>query len=82
MVRAVAWLLRLINQGKSDTKLSCEILVNKLLVGAGQGKSARYRKISKVVKEHGYSQMEVARHLKLHYSTISRLIKNVAEQQR
>ena len=26
-------------------------------------------------KEHGYSQMEVARYLKLHYSTISRLMK-------
>jgi transposase len=31
--------------------------------------------IGTAVKEHGYSQMEVARHLKLHYSTISRLMK-------
>jgi hypothetical protein len=31
--------------------------------------------IGTAVKEHGYSQVEVARHLKLHYSTISRLLK-------
>jgi len=34
------------------------------------------------VNEHGYSQMEVARHLKLHYSTVSRLIKSVNKEQR
>jgi transposase len=38
--------------------------------------------ISKAVNEHGYSQMEVARHLKLHYSTISRLMRSVNEEQR
>src|SRR5574341_1963263 len=33
---------------------------------------SRDRTIAEAVKQHGYSQMEVARHLKLHYSTISR----------
>jgi transposase len=36
--------------------------------------------IVQAVKQHGYSQMEVARHLKLHYSTVSRLIKSVTEE--
>jgi transposase len=38
--------------------------------------------IGDAVKKHGYSQMEVARHLKLHYSTISRLIKAINDEQR
>jgi len=40
-----------------------------------KGKTGRDRMIVTAVKEHGYSQMEVARHLKLHYSTISRPVK-------
>jgi REP element-mobilizing transposase RayT len=55
--------------------------LKKLFDGAGKGKAIRDRVISKAVNEHGYSQMEVARHLKLHYSTISRLIKSVNEEQ-
>jgi REP element-mobilizing transposase RayT len=56
--------------------------LKKLFDGVGEGKGVRDRMISKAVNEHGYSQMEVARYLKLHYSTISRLIKIVSEQQR
>ena len=56
--------------------------LKKLFAEAGKGKSKRDRMISKAGNEHGYSQMEVARHLKLHYSTISRLIKSVNEEQR
>jgi hypothetical protein len=48
----------------------------------GKGKAKRDRLISQAVNQHGYSQMEVARHLKLHYSTVSRLIKSVNEEQR
>jgi REP element-mobilizing transposase RayT len=55
--------------------------LKKLFGGAGKGKAIRDRLISKAVNKHGYSQMEVARHLKLHYSTISRLIKSVNEEQ-
>jgi putative transposase len=55
--------------------------LKKLFDEAGKGKAVRDRVISKAVNEHGYSQMEVARHLKLHYSTISRLIKSVNEEQ-
>jgi DNA-binding MarR family transcriptional regulator len=33
------------------------------------------------VKEHGYSQVEVARHLKLHYTTVSRIIRRVVNVQ-
>lgn len=55
--------------------------LKKLFDKAGKGKAIRDRLISKAVNEHGYSQMEVARHLKLHYSTISRLIKSVNEEQ-
>jgi putative transposase len=56
--------------------------LKKLFAEAGKGKAVRDRMISKAVNEHGYSQMEVARHLKLHYSTISRLIKSVNQEQR
>jgi hypothetical protein len=45
--------------------------------GAKQG-VRRNRLIAKAVNEHGYSQVEVARHLQLHYSTVSRMIKSVA----
>ena len=43
----------------------------------GRRKQSRDRQISDAVNQHGYSQIEVARHLKLHYSTVSRLIKSV-----
>ena len=56
--------------------------LKKLFDGAGKGKTKRDRMIAKAVNEHGYSQMEVARHLKLHYSSISRLVKGVNEEQR
>ncbi len=56
--------------------------LKKLFDGAGKGKAVRDRMIAKAVTEHGYSRMEVVRHLKLHYSTISRLIKSINEEQR
>jgi len=56
--------------------------LKKLFDKAGKEKAVRDRLISQAVNQHGYSQMEVARHLKLHYSTVSRLIKSVTEQQR
>jgi REP element-mobilizing transposase RayT len=48
---------------------------------AGKGKAKRDRLISQAVNQHGYSQTEVARHLKLHYSTISRLVKHLSKEQ-
>jgi REP element-mobilizing transposase RayT len=45
----------------------------------GEKKKARDRAISDAVSKHGYSQIEIARHLKLHYSTVSGLIKSVEE---
>ena len=53
-----------------------------LFAEAGRGKAKRDRMIAKAVNEHGYSQMEVARHLKLHYSSISRLVKGIKEEER
>ncbi len=41
------------------------------------GQSQRDRLIERAVNEHGYSQIEVARHLELHYSTLSRIMKMV-----
>jgi hypothetical protein len=46
-----------------------------LFAGRSATKARRDRRISKAVKEHGYSQLEVADHLKLHYSTLSRIVK-------
>jgi len=37
---------------------------------------ARNNKIAAAVEIYGYTQKEVADYLKMHYSTISRLIKN------
>ena len=54
----------------------------KLFVGVEGDKAKRDRLIKEAVYKHGYSQMEVARHLQLHYSTISRLIKSAAKEQR
>ena len=56
--------------------------LEKLFERNGEKKAIRDRMIGDAVKKHGYSQMEVARHLKLHYSTISRLIKAVNDEQR
>jgi len=56
--------------------------LKKLFDKARKEKAIRDRLIVQAVKQHGYSQMEVARHLKLHYSTVSRLIKSVTEEQR
>ena len=38
------------------------------------GKASRDRLIAEAVTAHGYSQMEVASFLRLHYSTISRIL--------
>lgn len=56
--------------------------LKKLFDKAGKEKAIRDRLIVQAVNQHGYSQMEVARHLKLHYSTVSRLIKRVTQEQR
>jgi putative transposase len=58
--------------------------LRKLFEGADNEKAKRDRLIAEAVFEHGYSQMEVARQLKLHYSTVSRLIKalSVPQQQK
>jgi putative transposase len=45
-------------------------------------KQLRDRLIAKAVAEYGYSQMELANHLKLHYSTISRIVTASAQQER
>lgn len=45
-------------------------------------KTKRDRVIAEAVNRHGYSQIEVARHLKLHYSTVSRLIKSVTDERK
>jgi REP element-mobilizing transposase RayT len=42
----------------------------------GKQRTKRDQLIADAVYQHGYSQIEVARHLDLHYSTISRLVKN------
>lgn len=39
-----------------------------------QGKQRRDRKIIEAVERHGYSQREIAEHLEMHYSTISKIV--------
>jgi putative transposase len=52
-----------------------------LFEGDGQLRTKRDRMILKAVHEYGYSQVEVARHLRLHYSTLSRIVKRVSGEQ-
>jgi hypothetical protein len=52
-----------------------------LFAGKSETKARRDRTIAKAVNEHGYSHVEVAHHLKLHYSTLSRIVKSAREQQ-
>ena len=51
----------------------------KLFSQRGRGKTSRDRVIVKAVTQHGYSQMEVASFLELHYSTISRILAATAQ---
>ena len=51
----------------------------KLFSQKGRGKTSRDRVIVKAVTQHGYSQMEVASFLELHYSTISRILAATAQ---
>ena len=48
--------------------------MEKLLSQRSRGKASRDRLIAEGVTAHGYSQMEVASFLRLHYSTISRIL--------
>ncbi len=54
--------------------------LNKLFEQTKQDKRMRNRMIAQAASEYGYSQMEIARQLKLHYSTVSRLIKSVTRK--
>jgi REP-associated tyrosine transposase len=56
--------------------------LKRLFEQAGRSKPIRDRLIAEAVYRHGYSQVEVARHLGLHYSTVSRLMKSVHETAR
>ncbi|HTN71537.1 MAG TPA: transposase [Methylomirabilota bacterium] len=47
----------------------------------GNRKSSRNRLMTEAVNRHGYSQIEVADFLGLHYSTVSRLMKTAEERQ-
>jgi len=58
------------------------VSLKKLFEEGGGGKAKRDRRITEAVYNHGYSQVEVARHLKLHYSTVSRLIKSATKEQK
>ncbi|HDK43535.1 MAG TPA: XRE family transcriptional regulator [Desulfobacteraceae bacterium] len=44
--------------------------------GVKRTKFLRDRKIREAIEKHGYSRKEIADHLGLHYSTISRLVRD------
>ena len=46
----------------------------------GQAKQERDRAISRAGLQHGYSQQEVAAHIGLHYSTVSRIVQREREK--
>ena len=53
--------------------------LDKLCAAAERDKTKRDRLLKEAVYKYGCSQMEVAHHLQLHYSTISRLLKSAAQ---
>ena len=53
----------------------------KRLFEKSDGKVKRDRRIREAVYKHGYCQIEVARHLELHYSIVSRLINSTTKEQ-
>jgi putative transposase len=55
--------------------------LEQLFKTARQRKTLRDEAISEAVNKHGYSQVELADFLGLHYSTISRLVNVAAKQQ-
>ena len=57
-------------------------VLTKLFAQRSRQKESRDRLIAKAVTEHGYSQMELANHLDLHYSTISRIVNATIKPQR
>ena len=56
--------------------------LEKLFRGIPRRKAVRDKLIAEAVKRYGYSQQELAAFLGLHYSTISRLVKEVGEHQK
>jgi REP-associated tyrosine transposase len=56
--------------------------MEKLFAQKSHGKTWRDRLIAKAVTEHGYSQMDLASFLGLHYSTISRILAATDKQQK
>jgi putative transposase len=56
--------------------------LKKLFSERSRGKTSRDPLIAKAIKDYGYSQMEVASFLDLHYSTISRIVAAVRDQQK
>jgi putative transposase len=53
--------------------------LNKLFSERSRGKASRDPLIGKAIRDYGYSQMEVASFLGLHYSTISRIVADLGE---
>ena len=56
--------------------------LKKLFSERSRGKTSRDRLIARAITDYGYSQMEVASFLDLHYSTISRIVADVGETAR
>jgi hypothetical protein len=65
-----------------EQRLIGRVSLRKLFAQAGTRKTTRDRLITEAVYKHGYSQVEVARHLGLHYSTVSRWMKRITAGQR
>jgi hypothetical protein len=55
--------------------------LDKLFSQRSRGKTSRDQLITKAVTDYGYSQMELASFLGLHYSTISRILTATQQQQ-
>jgi REP element-mobilizing transposase RayT len=63
-------------------RLAARPSLKKLFSETRHGKVSRDRLIARAIADYGYSQMEVASFLSLHYSTISRIVADVGKEQK
>ncbi|QAA75866.1 MAG: hypothetical protein BIP78_0098 [Candidatus Bipolaricaulis sibiricus] len=65
-----------------NQRLAARPTLATLFANLGRDKVKRDQAVHRAIHEHGYTLAEVARHLGLHYSTISRIANRVADERR
>jgi DNA-binding transcriptional regulator LsrR (DeoR family) len=50
------------------------------MIGRGQSRQVRNKKIGEAVENYGYTQREIADHLGLYFTSVSRIMRERADQ--